>query len=83
MPATPGYGYPADGDGYPGPAGDGYDPLAEDALPGFGDLLGPPGDPRATIARMRGVLGLPGGEAPVRHQPGPDVTGLAESLGLR
>jgi hypothetical protein len=53
MPATPGYGYPADGDGYPGPAGDGYDPLAEDALPGFGDLLGPPGDPRATIARMR------------------------------
>ena len=85
MPATPGYGAaPGDDDGYPGPAGYGpYDPSAEEALPPLTDLLGPPGDPLATIARMRGVLGLPGGQLAARSRPGPDVTGLAESLGLR
>lgn len=83
MTADYGYGYPGDGDGPYGPGCGPYDPSAEDALPDFAGLLGPPGDPRATIARMRGILGLPGGQPAARSRPGPDVTGLAESLGLR
>jgi hypothetical protein len=67
--------------GYPGPPL--FDPSAEDALPAFGDLIGPPAAPGAAVAAARHGLGLPGAEAPARRQPGADVTGLAESLGLR
>lgn len=70
-----------DGYGYLGPPMP--DPSAEDALPGFGDLLGTAGDPLATVARARRDLGLPGGQPPARRQAGPDVTGLAKALGLR
>lgn len=59
------------------------DPSAEDALPAFADLIGPPTDPRAAVAAARRDLGLPGGQAPARRQAGPDVAGLAEALGLR
>lgn len=65
------------GYGNPGPA---YDPSAEDALPSFGELFGPPGDPSAAVSQARCALGLPAPVAPAF--PGLDVTGLAEALGL-
>ena len=64
--------------------GYGYrDPSAEDTLPDAEELFGPPGDPDAALAKVRRDLGLPGSQAPQRRQGGPDVTGLAEHLGLR
>lgn len=60
-----------------------YDLAAEDALPSFGDLLGPPADPLAAVARARRDMGLPGGQppaAPGAEIPGPDVTSLAQRL---
>jgi hypothetical protein len=75
-PYDPGYD-----DGYP--AAPGYDPSAEYALPSFADLLAPDTDPLATIGQVRRDLGLPGAQPPARRQAGPDVTGLAEHLGLR
>lgn len=66
--------------GYPGPAG--YDPSAEDALPSFAELFSARGSPLAAVERVRGELGLPGAEVPQASRPGPDVTGLAEHLGI-
>jgi hypothetical protein len=46
------------------------------------ELLGPPGDPDATVALARHQLGL-GDVPPVRFQPPDvDVSGLADDLGL-
>jgi hypothetical protein len=57
-------------------------PAGEDALPSAEELFAPAGDPDAALRAIRGDLGLPGGRTP-RPRHGPDISTLAEDLGLR
>lgn len=45
--------------------------------------LRPPSDADEVRRQLRAELGLPGGQGPRRPPDGPDVSGLAEGLGLK
>lgn len=50
------------------------------AEPDISELLGPSGDPAATMAEARVQLGLD--QRPVLREPGPDVSGIRGELGI-